>query len=214
MNVSAETPANDSEEEKTMKRFLILCIALLFLVPAALADSGKSYVSSNGGYVNYSSVRATSNRRIATRTGPGTEYDEPGSFYKAGTTVKILSKAYDTRNGIWWVQVELNYQGSLYWVYTGVKRFDNLDLSRIPEEKVIGHCRTSTSLTGRYGPSDSAASIKAKVPAGVSCDIYGYVYGENSDYIQIQFYDSSRRCYRRAWVKDTFVDDYENYYGF
>ena len=35
-------------------------------------------------YTQYSSVWATSNRRLATRTGPGTEYDEPGSFNQAG----------------------------------------------------------------------------------------------------------------------------------
>ena len=210
--VVAETAA-ERKEEGSMKRFLCLFIILVCIASAALAD--PRYVPADGGYVSYSSVWATSNQRIATRTGPGTQYDEPGSFYQAGTTVKVVSKAYDSSNGIWWVQVELTYNGSLYWVYTGVKRFDNLDLSRVPEETVIGHCRTPNySLTGLYAPSESAASIGASIPAGTECDIYGYAYGEYSDFIQIEFYDSYRGCYRRAWVKDPFVDDYVNYYGF
>ncbi len=176
-------------------------------------NSGSS-VSPGGNYTRYASVTAVSNQRIATRTGPGTQYDEPGSFYKAGTSVKVVSKAYDADNGIWWVQVELTYQGTPMWVYTGLKRIDNLNLDSIPEEYVIGRCRTSMRLTGKYGPGPRFATIKAAVPAGVECDIYGYAYVESGDYIQIEFYDKSAGCYRRAWVQDAMVDDYEMYYGF
>ena len=165
-------------------------------------------------YTQYSSVWATSNRRLATRTGPGTQYDEPGSFNQAGVQYKILSKAYDDRNGIWWVQVEITTKDGVIWGYTGVKRFDNLNLSLIPEEKVIGRCRTSYSTPGYYAPVSNACPIQRNIPANVECNIYGYCYGEGSDYILIEFYDAGIRQYRRAWVPDPFVDDYEMYYGF
>ena len=118
-------------------------------------------------YTQYSSVWATSNRRLATRTGPGTQYDEPGSFNQAGVQYKILSKAYDDRNGIWWVQVEITTKDGVIWGYTGVKRFDNLNLSLIPEEKVIGRCRTSYSTPGYYAPVSNGCPIQRKIPANV-----------------------------------------------
>ena len=60
-------------------------------------------------YTSYAYVNATLNSRLATRTGPSTTYDEPGSFFSAGHNVTVLSRAYDTRNNIWWVQVEFIY---------------------------------------------------------------------------------------------------------
>ena len=166
------------------------------------------------GYTQYSSVWATSNRRLATRTGPGTQYDEPGSFNQAGVQYRVLSKAYDYRNEIWWVQVEIVENGGVIWGYTGAKRFDYLDLNQIPEEKVIGKCRTAFSITGYYAPVSNACPIQKNVPANVECNIYGYCYGENSDYILVEFYDSDIKQYRRAWIQDPFVDDYEMFYGF
>ena len=183
--------------------------------PTDLGNSGGKTVSAEDNYTKYAKVKAKANRRLATRTGPGTVYDEPGSFNKAGTKYKVLSKAYDYDNGIWWVQVEIKVTGGVIWAYTGVKRFDDLDLKQIPEEKVIGKCRISSSITGYYAPPDAGGTpIKRKVPGGVSCSIYGYAYGEGSDYIQVEFYDSGLGQYRRAWVPDPFVDDYEMYNGF
>ena len=177
------------------------------------ADLG-GYADDN--YTVYADVYATSIARVATRTGPGTQYDEPGSFHKAGTCYRVLSKGYDSRNGIWWVQIEISYQGGTIWAYTGAeKRFgNNLNLNAIPEEKIIGRCRTSSSLTGAYAPTADGLTIKRKVPAGVECAIYGYYYRPAGDMILVEFYDSGLNCYRRAWIQDAFVDDYEMYYGF
>jgi len=151
-------------------------------------------------YTEYAYVQAILKQRMATRTGPGTQYDEPGSFFKQGTVVTVLSKAYDSRNGIWWVQTEFEYAGSLLRAYTGVKRFENLDLTDIPEEEVIGTCSVPASTEGYYGPSASYRRIARPVPAGVSCEIYGYGGDGRYDYAQIEFYDSSLGLTRRAWV--------------
>ncbi len=61
--------------------------------------------------------------RLATRTGPTTEYTEPGTFYLEGSYVKIVSIAYD-ENGVPWVQCEISEGYGLMRVYTGLKRFD------------------------------------------------------------------------------------------
>ena len=185
-----------------------LLLALMLCLAAGLAAADN--------YTQYSWIYGTANRRVATRTGPGTQYDEPGSFNQAGAGYSILSKAYDQRNGIWWVQIEIPTRDGVIWAYTGVKRFNNLNLNAIMEEKVIGRCRTAYDMTGYYAPGYDACPISLSVPAGVECTIYGYYApgDESSDFIQIEFYDSRIKQYRRAWVPDPFVDDYEMYYGF
>ena len=102
----------------------------------------------NGNYSNYSHIQCTLNTRLSTRTGPGTTYDEPGSFLSAGKTVTVLSKTYDQKNEIWWVQVEFSENGKTYWAYTGVKRLNGLNLSNVPEEIVIGTCTTTSATSG------------------------------------------------------------------
>ena len=97
------------------------------------ADTGSSsypgITTSTGNYTTYAYITGTLNAKLATRTGPGTQYDEPGTFLSAGSQVTVLSKAYDTRNEIWWIQVEFSVSGSRYRAYTGLKRFTNLNVS-------------------------------------------------------------------------------------
>lgn len=175
------------------------------------SDDSSTYYGSD---TRYASVNAVLNRRLATRTGPGTKYDEPGSFLSAGCSVKALSKAYDSANGIWWVHVEFTAGGKKYRAYTGAKRFDNLNLDLLPEEGIIGTCSVQKSVDAYYGPSQSYAPIRQQIPVGVQCDIYGYVYGvgvDDSDFVQIEFYDYSQGCKRRAWVAEWWLNDFHLY---
>lgn len=179
-------------------------------------DSGNdSYTFSEpvNSYTQYAYVIGTLNDKLATRTGPGTQYDEPGTFLSRGSQVTVLSKAYDQRNGIWWVQVEFTASGSAYRAYTGVKRFTGLNLSLIPEERVIGACVVSQSVTGYYGPGYNYRAISKKVPGGVRCDIYGYAFGEEGDFLLIEFFDQNQNRSRRAWINEWNADDFEMYYG-
>ncbi|MBR3741250.1 MAG: hypothetical protein IKN04_12485 [Clostridia bacterium] len=187
---------------------------------ATSQQSGGSYTITdnrkNGNYSNYSRIRCALNSKLATRTGPGTNYDEPGTFLSAGSYVTVLSKAYDKVNEIWWVQVEFSENGVTYWAYTGVKRLNGLNLANVPEEKVIGHCTTTNSTKGYECPLDSmrSAAQRSSIPAGVCCAIYGYVFADSGDYILIEFFDRSMNCYCRAWVKDWSVENYTMDYGF
>ena len=162
----------------------------------------------------YSYATGTLNQRLATRTGPSTKYDEPGSFLSAGARVTVHSRSYDSMNEIWWVQVEFTADGERYWAYTGIKRIDGVNLSGILEEEQIGECTVNQSTPCYYGPSYDYKQIKRNVPAGVKCKIFGYVYNDPSDFIQIEFYDSGAGCLRRAWVPDWSVDNYYMYNGF
>ena len=177
-----------------------------------ISSSGSDQYGS-GGYTDYAYVTCTLNSKLATRTGPGTAYDEPGTFLSSGSSVTVLSKAYDNANGIWWVQVEFYYGRNWYRAYTGLKRMSGLNINNVPEEYPIGSCTVNRSLECYYGPGYDYRQISRNVPAGVSCTIYGYAYGgsNGSDFIQIEFYDSGLKCWRRAWVADPFVDDYWMY---
>ncbi len=161
-------------------------------------NSGKAYTY-------YAHVQCVLNSRLASRTGPSTTYDEPGSFFSAGTAVTVLSRAYDQRNNIWWAQVEFTYKGLGYRVYTGVKRLNGLNLNAVPQEVEIGFCTLKNSVTGFYGPGAGYAVMSRRLPSGASCRVFGYANGSGGDYVQIECYDEGLRQYRRAWVPVGYV---------
>ena len=151
-------------------------------------------------YSNYAYEPALLNQKMATRTGPGTLYDEPGTFLSAGTQVLALSRAYDDRNGIWWIQVEFTSGGARMRAYTGAKRFSNLNLSALPQDLLMGACTLLRSTAAYYGPGPAYSLMKNSVPAGTSAQIYGLEFGGDDDYLLVEFYDAFQGCSRRAWV--------------
>ena len=197
-----------------------LVLIMVCLCPA-LGDGG-AYCPSCGQYVqagaNYcsncgtpvgglmSSVRAVlTEKRISTRTGPGTGYDEPGSFLSRGDAVTVFSKVWDAGSGIYWIQVEFTAGRQLYRAYTGSWRFSGLDVSSVRDEAAIGTCVTpGYSQKGYYGPGYQYKEIKADIPANTGCTIYAL----ENDFLQLEFYDSAAGCMRRAWVIEPFVDNY------
>ena len=169
---------------------------------------------SENNYTKYADVTGTLNKRLSTRTGPSTKYDEPGTFLRAGDRVTVLSKAWDDVNEIWWLQVEFRSGGEKYRAYTGLKRFSDVNINSIPEEYPLGSCTIGYEMEGYYGPSYDYKAIARKLPAGVSCTVYGYAYGGASDFIQVEFYDQGLKQMRRAWVPDWSVNNLYMYYGF
>ena len=74
--------------------------------------------------------------KLATRKGPGTQYAEGGTYSVKNQYIKVLAKAWDDRNGIWWVKCEIPYHGENRILWTGWKRFDHstISLDDLPEE--------------------------------------------------------------------------------
>lgn len=114
---------------------LILALCLMLMSACALADSAYGRLK----------------QKIATRTGPGTEYTEPGTFLGKGDQVAVHSRVWDSVNEIWWVQVEFSAGGDRYRAYTGSWRMD-VDLSRVPQEKPLGTCRVTSDADVFAGP--------------------------------------------------------------
>ena len=74
--------------------------------------------------------------KLATRKGPGTQYEGGGTYSVKNQWIKVLAKAWDKRNSIWWVKCEIPYHGEIRVLWTGWKRFDHttISLDDLPEE--------------------------------------------------------------------------------
>ena len=164
-----------------MKKLFCLVLVLCLLTGGALAD-----------------VQATLNQKIATRTGPGTAYDQPGTFFIntwKNAAVRVLSKAEGS--GVWWVQVEFTEAGKTYRAYTGAKRV-NVNLDDVPLEAPIGagSMIAAGNVAGRYGPGEQYAVMKDDVPWSVDV----VVYAAENGYLLVDFFDPGMNKQRRAWV--------------
>lgn len=84
--------------------------------------------------------------RLATRRGPGTNYEGGGTYSVKGQYIKVLSRAWDSRNSIWWVKCEIPYRNEIRVLWTGYKRFDSstLPLESIPLESANNTYQTPT----------------------------------------------------------------------
>lgn len=162
------------------KRLLALLLCLMMLLPT-LAHAGG--------------LRVPLKMRLATRTGPSTNYTELGSYFQEGDYVTAISRAYDDRNGIWWVQVEYSYRGEMYRAYTGHKRV-SVNLYDLPQDSSYGYYSTYQALLPLTGPGSRFAAVSATLPAGASGEVFGYENG----YVQLEYYDTARSQYCRVWL--------------
>lgn len=72
--------------------------------------------------------------KLATRKGPGTQYDGGGTYKVKGQQIKLLARAWD--GSIWWIKCEIPYKKETRVLWTGYKRFDHssFNLEDLPEE--------------------------------------------------------------------------------
>ncbi len=168
-----------------MKRFLRSLSLLSALVILSLPHG-----------IALASLTVTTNQKLATRTGPGTRYDEPGTFLYAGASVTAVARAWDSYNEIWWVQVDFAEGSSRYRVYTGLKRL-NVNIQSLPEERNLGGDTVSSAAEARFGPGASYALCPVNVPAGARVT----VWGRENGYSLVEYSDSRiSNPLRRCWI--------------
>ena len=191
-----------------------VCLSEVMLVqeaPAAIAMPPQQY----GEAVVYESRPEVSGAgllmKLATRSGPGTEFAEPGTFFGSNwqtASVKVLKKACDS-GGVWWVQVDFDY-GSYgrYRVWTGLKRVD-VRLEQLQEEKRICGCDIMPTTDTRYGPGTGYA----KAGETISRYAYGDIYQSENGYVDVVYWyeDDEYDGEHRAWIPESAV--YNLYYG-
>ena len=173
-------------------------VAVITPKPTATPTSKPIEYPSAGGVV------ATLTKRVATRSGPGTRFDEPGSFFGAGDQVKVFSKVYDDYNNVYWYQIEFQYKGEWYRAYTS-ESYLNINPNLIPDEPAIyDPLDTQRVLKKTYvyfGPGKQYKVFTASVLHPDSkCDIYaiedGWALVEYTDYGS----PKDPQPQRRGWV--------------
>lgn len=148
-------------------------------------------------YPTKSGTPATLLKRIATRTGPSNNFDEPGSFFSAGDEVNVITKGWDSENGIWWFQVEFKYGDEWYRAYTTAKRID-LSPDLVPSETTDPFSTEIGKETWvYYGPGTQYRKFTWSV-AYEGYDVK--VYNIEGDWAQIEYYDYASESTRRGWV--------------
>lgn len=135
--------------------------------------------------------------KLATRSGPGTEYDEVGTFFPntwQKETVRVLGKHYD--GSVWWVLVDFSNSGKAsYRVWTGLKRVD-VDLNKLKEINGIGQGTVSATSETYRGPG--VAYARAKVTINGWKDVVAY--GHENGYVEVEFYQGGK--WYRLWVPE------------
>ena len=192
-----------------MKRMILATLTMLLcltIAGAGLADTsmgatdwyeGDGYYYEGAYYYNtFTSPQTVQTlMRVASRSGPGTNYDELGSYHKQGYTLTVLSRAYDENNGIWWLQVELNYGSELRRVYTGLKRVD-IDINDVQDECPLFYARVKSSNIPYSGPGTIYTAHKNAIAAGTE----GIIYGFEDGWVLFEFYNAEKKQYRRVWM--------------
>ena len=185
---------------------LLLCLTLAGTAVAEAVDGPTTWYYDGAYYENTLTEPQTAKTlmRVSSRSGPGTNYDELGSYYKAGYTLTVLSRAYDDRNGIWWLQVELSYGSELRRMYTGLKRVD-IDINTVQDEYQMYFATVISSNIPYYGPGTQYTAHKETVPAGTD----GIIYGMENGWVQLEFYNEAKKQYRRVWMPIERVQIYD-----
>lgn len=146
-------------------------------------------------------IYGTLNQRMATRTGPSTDYPEPGTFLSKGKQVRIISVAFDA-NEVPWVQVELTYGKKHIRAYTGLKRFDQVDVNDIPREfNYDFEAILNQDVTPLYGPGTEYSAYSFTLEAGSSVSVIDYENG----YAMCDFYAQDDEEWNRVWIPDSLI---------
>ena len=148
-------------------------------------------------------------RSIATRSGPSAGYDEPGSFFGAGTYVNVISKSWDEINSMWWMQVEFNYRGIWMRAYTPANRID-IDPDRVPTENTVGEtCKVTLSHRVYAGPGyEYDKFMVSLVYEGARVVVYAYEERDGVLWAQIHYREAVSNQNRRAWVPAEILTPY------
>ena len=147
-------------------------------------------------------------KTVATRSGPGTRFDEPGAFFSAGDPVNVVTQANDgVRN---WYQIEFQYKGKWYRAYTTAGYLDIGDLvfPAEPDRDVPLMTLKAQKYTREifFGPGEEyAVFTKTAIHPGTKLDIYAI----EGDWLQVDYtdYGSTEDPYpqRRGWVPANIV---------
>ena len=182
-----------------MKRGIALILLLaLALLPAFASAYWDARTKQHLEDAELPVIYATLNRAMSTRTGPSTSYTEPGTFFGAGTRVRIISLVYD-ENQVPWVQVDIDYNRKQLRAYTGLKRFDGVRPGDIPrEDNLFLDCTVLETVTPQCGPSVDYAPCAFTVKEGTVVSVVDYENG----YAMCEADFGGKKNWRRFFIEE------------
>ncbi len=110
---------------------------------------------------------AVLNQRMATRSGPGTQYTEELGTLPRDTGITLLYYVHD-KNQVPWGLVEFYKNNQLHRAYTGMKRIDVVSGSADFRVEQYTHASTTMAATVYYGPGNQYAARSRQAPAGIA----------------------------------------------
>ncbi len=152
-------------------------------------------------YPSLEGVVGYTNQWVPTRSGPGTEYDEPGNIEKAGTQVKVVSKVWDEVNELYWFYFECLTEYGWRRLYTTDSRI-SVDPDLVLNEQPITEDPLDTRYsigthTIHYGPGMEYAQVEDfQMVPDKKLDVYAIENG----WVLVDYYDYGRDVRRRGWV--------------
>ena len=147
-----------------------------------------------------SGVTATLLRDIGVRTGPGTNYDYVGTYFRGGEQVQVISKVWDPVNTLYWLQVDFVAVGGYH--YRGYcvreKRVD-VDPNSVPDDPAGLSATVNERTNSYYGPGTDYRAHNDKISAGTR----GTIYAEDNGFVLFEW--KGKEEMRRAWVPESVV---------
>lgn len=178
--------------------------AALLLIALMIPTAALAYIAPSGDTMyNVSGQSGQLNQELYTRTGPGTEYSSLGTINSAGKHLDVHSITYD-RNGVAWVQVSARVNGLPVRVYTGLKRFDGLNVSWLFRDSNYNEVvHTRRAARPRFGPGYHYATYNFVLPEYTEVRIIQIECDLNTD----EYFTACDFYYNGSWHRGWFESD-------
>ena len=144
-----------------------------------------------------SGITATLLKEIGVRTGPGTDYDYVGTYFRGGEQVQVISKVWDPVNTLYWLQVDfVAVGGNHYRGYCVREKRVDIDANLVPDDPVGLSATVNERTNSYYGPGTDYRAHNDKIAAGTK----GAIYAEHNGFVLFEWKDWNKNEKRRAWV--------------
>lgn len=187
------------------RRACMIGLATLLLATACVAsasEGGQSGGEEDGMPTQdpWEAIPARLNQRMATRTGPGTQYTEDHGTLPKDTAIVVYQQAEGS--GVPWGLVEFEVRGKLVRAYTGMKRIDaDSTPPQAPKKPQIA--RLAEATQAYFGPGTQYMPVPDLLPAQLTVE----VWGEEQGYALVDYFiNAAQRM--RAWVPVSGLVDY------
>ena len=169
-----------------------------FRLPGGQSGSAPStgvQVPQYGGipYFRYTPHAAAANQKLATRSGPGTEYTGTLTYPEE---TKVKTYYITDGSGVDWVCFTFTYRGEDYMLYTGSKRIDSQQSLPVNREEQSFSAQIVKEVTPFFGPGYTYARAEHTVPAGSA--VQGF-YQTPEGWLMFDYQVPGGRI-QRAWV--------------